>query len=170
MLKMIGLTLIFASSGEAGISMARAVRTQLTQLRALIDALCAVRCELQTRMTPLPEAFAQLPACDARVGAFFEALRSNLTAAQTCTVGYAYRQALRQTPGLQFSAPTRAALLVLFESLGKYDLDGNLQLLSMTAARLQTELAQLQTAGKARCKTYVTLGVCTGLAVAVILL
>ena len=54
--------------------------------------------------------------------------------------------------------------------LGKYDLDGNLQALDLALGRLREEARQLQGSAAARCKTYVTLGVCTGLAVAVILI
>lgn len=141
------------------------------QLRALLDALYTVRRELQYRLTPLPAVFPAL--CEgqnAQVNAFFSDMGAQLCAAQTCTVGYACRHALRRTKGLQLSGRTRAALLQLFDALGKYDLDGNLQLLSVTAQQLEAELSQLQAAGRARCRTYAALGVCTGLAVAVILL
>ena len=64
----------------------------------------------------------------------------------------------------------RTALMSLFDTLGKYDLDGNLQALDLALGRLREEARQLQGSAAARCKTYVTLGVCTGLAVAVILI
>lgn len=151
--------------------MARAVRAQQSQLRALIDALYTIRRELQYRLTPLPEVFAALSdGANVQIAALFASFSAQLRGAQTCTVGYAYRQALRKVRGLQISGQTHAALLVLFDSLGKYDLEGNLQLLSLTAEQLQAELRQTQAAAGARCKTYITLGVCTGLAAAVILL
>ena len=53
---------------------------------------------------------------------------------------------------------------------GKCDLDGNLRALDLALGRLREEARQLQGSAAARCKTYVTLGVCTGLAVAVILI
>ena len=58
----------------------------------------------------------------------------------------------------------------LFDTLGKYDLDGNLQALDLALGRLREEARQLQGSAAALCKTYVTLGVFTGLAVAVILI
>ena len=67
-------------------------------------------------------------------------------------------------------AVLRTALMSLFDTLGKYDLDGNLQALDLALGRLREEARQLQGSAAARCKTYVTLGVCTGLAVAVILI
>lgn len=58
----------------------------------------------------------------------------------------------------------------LFESLGKYDLEGNIQVLDLALSRLREEARSLQAGAAARCRTYVALGVCTGLAVAVILI
>lgn len=68
------------------------------------------------------------------------------------------------------SRRVRTTLMSLFDTLGKYDLDGNLQALDLALGRLREEARQLQGSAAARCKTYVTLGVCTGLAVAVILI
>ena len=132
-----------------GLGLARTVRRQQAQTLAFIDAVLRIRHELQYRLTPLPDVF---------------------LAADTCTVGYACRQALRRTEGLCIPAGVRTALMSLFDTLGKYDLDGNLQALDLALGRLREEARQLQGSAAARCKTYVTLGVCTGLAVAVILI
>ena len=58
----------------------------------------------------------------------------------------------------------------LFESLGKYDLEGSVQALDLALSRLREEAKTLQNGAAARCRTYLTLGICTGLAVAVILI
>ena len=150
MLKLIGLSLILTASSAMGLGLARTVRRQQAQTLALIDALLRIR--------------------EAAVAAFFSGLAGSLSAADTCTVGYACRQALRRTEGLCIPAGVRTALMSLFDTLGKYDLDGNLQALDLALGRLREEARQLQGSAAARCKTYVTLGVCTGLAVAVILI
>ena len=110
--------------------MARTVRRQQVQTVVLIDALLRLRHELQYRLTPLPDAFAVLGEMPNReVAAFFSAMSARLQSGRTCTVGYACRRAMAQTGGLQLTAGTRSALLALFDALGRYDLEGNLQML-----------------------------------------
>ena len=67
------------------------------------------------------------------------------------------------------AAGTRSALLALFDALGRYDLEGNLQMLELALDRLRAEARLIQSGSRARCKTYISLAVCTGLAIAVIL-
>ena len=140
------------------------MRRQQAQTLALIDALLRIRHELQYRLTPLPEIFA------ARGGSRNSEIAALLSSAQTCTVGYACRQALAQTRGLSLSSAARGTILSLFDSLGRYDLEGSVQALDLALSRLREEVKALQNSAAARCRTYLTLGVCTGLAAAVILI
>ena len=169
MLKLIGLSLILAASGAVGAGLAGTVRRQQAQTLALIDALLRIRHELQYRLTPLPEIFAALGGSRNReIAEFFSRLAALLSSAQTCTVGYACRQA--QTRGLSLSSAARGTILSLFDSLGRYDLEGSVQALDLALSRLREEVKALQNSAAARCRTYLTLGVCTGLAAAVILI
>ena len=171
MLKLIGLSLILAASGAVGAGLAGTVKRQQAQTLALIDALLRIRHELQYRLTPLPEIFSALGGGRNReIADFFSRFAAGLSSAQTCTVGYACRRALAQTHGLCLSGTARGTLLSLFDSLGKYDLDGSVQALDLALSRLREEAKALQSGAAARCKTYLTLGICTGLAVAVILI
>ena len=104
------------------------------------------------------------------IAEFFSRLAALLSSAQTCTVGYACRQALAQTQGLSLSSAARGTILSLFDSLGRYDLEGSVQALDLALSRLREEAKALQNSAAARCRTYLTLGVCTGLAAAVILI
>ena len=158
MLKLIGLSLILAASGAVGAGLAGTVRRQQAQTLALIE-------------TPLPEIFAALGGSRNReIAEFFSRLAALLSSAQTCTVGYACRQALAQTRGLSLSSAARGTILSLFDSLGRYDLEGSVQALDLALSRLREEAKALQNSAAARCRTYLTLGVCTGLAAAVILI
>ena len=171
MLKLIGLSLILTASSAMGLGLARTVRRQQAQTLALIDALLRIRHELQYRLTPLPDVFLALQESrEAAVAAFFSGLAGSLSAADTCTVGYACRQALAQTRGLSLSSAARGTILSLFDSLGRYDLEGSVQALDLALSRLREEVKALQNSAAARCRTYLTLGVCTGLAAAVILI
>ena len=98
MLKLIGLSLILTASSAMGLGLARTVRRQQAQTLAFIDAVLRIRHELQYRLTPLPEIFAALGGSRNReIAEFFSRLAALLSSAQTCTVGYACRQALAQT-------------------------------------------------------------------------
>ena len=108
------------------------MRRQQAQTLALIDALLRIRHELQYRLTPLPEIFAALGGSRNReIAEFFSRLAALLSSAQTCTVGYACRQALAQTRGLSLSSAARGTILSLFDSLGRYDLEGSVQALDL---------------------------------------
>ena len=81
-----------------GLGLARTVRRQQAQTLAFIDAVLRIRHELQYRLTPLPDVFLALQESrEAAVAAFFSGLAGSLSAADTCTVGYACQQALGQT-------------------------------------------------------------------------
>ena len=163
--------MIVLGSGSAGFGFARAVRAQLRQLNALLAALETIKGEIEYRLTPLPEIFAALGGSRNReIAEFFSRLAALLSSAQTCTVGYACRQALAQTRGLSLSSAARGTILSLFDSLGRYDLEGSVQALDLALSRLREEVKALQNSAAARCRTYLTLGVCTGLAAAVILI
>ena len=91
------------------------------QTLALIDALLRIRHELQYRLTPLPEIFAALGGSRNReIAEFFSRLAALLSSAQTCTVGYACRQALAQTRGLSLSSAARGIRWGDMTSRGAY--------------------------------------------------
>lgn len=171
MLKLIGLSLILTASTVAGLRLAAVVKRQQTQTLALIDAVLRIRHELQCRLTPLPEIFCALQAGrETAISAFFTELSQTLAAGSGCTVSYACRRALTKTQGLCLPAAVRQTLLSLFDTLGLYDLEGNLQVLDLALTRLREQAAALRAEAPGRCRSFVTLGVCTGLAVAVVLL
>ena len=66
--------------------------------------------------------------------------------------------------------PARQTLLTLGASLGEFDLDGQSRALELALARLSSQLRRLEEGSSARRRSYATIGVCAGLAVAVILL
>ena len=55
-------------------------------------------------------------------------------------------------------------------SLGKFDAAGQVSAIELAAGRLRQELQALESRRRERCRSYETIGVCAGLALAVILL
>lgn len=154
-----------------GLRLAATAKKQQTQTLALIDATLRLRHELQYNLTPLPEVFELLSrAANREIGAFFGNIAARVQRVEGCAVGFACRRSLAKTPGLCLPEGTRQTLMSLFDTLGKYDLEGNLQAIDLALSRLREQARGLHDSVRARCRTYLTLGVCTGLAVAVILL
>ena len=81
-----------------------------------------------------------------------------------------FQTALDRTAELSLAMPARQTLLTLGASLGEFDLDGQSRALELALARLSSQLRRLEEGSGARRRSYATIGVCAGLAVAVILL
>ena len=79
------------------------------------------------------------------------------------------KDALAGTPGLCLGPDARRALLELGMALGKFDMEGQCRAIGLAEARLQRELELLGQSRRARCRSYETIGVCAGLAIAVLL-
>ena len=76
---------------------------------------------------------------------------------------------MEQTKALTLSARARQTLCTLAFSLGKFDVGGQLRAITLAQAHLRAELDELQSGSRARCRSYETIGVCAGLALAVLL-
>ena len=170
MLKILGLLCVVGSASAVGFGFAAGVRRQAEQLRALQTALGQMKSETAYRMTPLPELLSQVGAdTDGAVGALFSRCALELRR-RTSTVQFAMQTALAHTPGLSLPQSARRALLALSGALGKFDVDGQCRAIDLARSRVDEALEDVELASRARCRSYRTLGMCTGLAIAVILL
>lgn len=171
LLKLLGVLLVVGSTSAVGFSTAASVRRQSRQLRELIDRLREMKGEIAYRLTPLPELLLQqAEACRTEVRAFFQRFAELLCERTPRSVASAGAMALERTKGLALEAQTLEEVRSLCQSLGKLDLEGQLQSLELTADRLERQFAALEAGKRARCRSYQTIGVCAGLAAAVILL
>lgn len=172
MLKMLGAACVIFSASAVGFGFSGNVRRQCAQLTALIEALTYLKSEILYRRTPLPQALGMLAehSADAAVGGLFAKAAEKLEASCTLSVHAAFRAALGMADGLVLSAQTRQALLSLSLSLGQLDLDGQERALELASERLSAQLRLLEQGRSARCRSYATIGICAGMALAVILL
>ena len=171
MIKLLGKAMIVLGSGSAGFGFARAVRAQLRQLNALLAALEAMKGEIEYRLTPLPELFAALgEGTEPVTAAFFRGCAAMMEADRALPPQLVLGRAMEQTTSLQWSARTRETVRNLAFSLGKFDLGGQVRAIELAQERLRAELAEVQAGSRARCRSYETIGICAGLALAVILL
>lgn len=167
-MKWIGAILIIAGCAAVGFSMAMAHRKEEAALRQLIGALDYMGCELQYHLTPLPllckSAAGQ---CSGPVSQTLQCLSKELEAQIAPDAVSCMEAAISKTPTLPKQAEN--SMRALGNSLGKFDLHG--QLAGIDGIRLQCrkELDALTKDRDVRLRSYQTLGLCAGSALAILL-
>ena len=166
-IKWIGAVLIVCSCGFAGFSMSTAFRREEKDLHQLLAALDYMTCELQYRATPLPElcrhAGNERSGC---VGRVFLNLADELESqvspdVQSCL-------AVAAATAGQLPLRIREAVCILGSSLGRFDLEGQLQGLDAVRSFCRRELEQMSAGKDSRLRCYQTLGLCAGAALAIL--
>lgn len=170
MIRWIGFVLVVSGAAAAGISMAAAVRRSGEFYRQAQMALLHMKAEIEFKLTPLAEICGQLAvSCRQPLAGIFGAVETSLHLAPGRPCGVQMRRALQQK-GLSMPEELKKTLTELFDTLGKQDVYAQLRAIDMAERRLQSALDELQREKKDRCRSYRVIGVCAGLAVAVILI
>lgn len=165
--KWIGAILIISGCAAVGFAMASGQRREEKCLRQLIAALDYMACELQYRKTPLPElcalAAGESTGC---VGQVLRSLSEELQRQIQPNVEGCMRVAMetvRDIPG-----KTGDAFSLLGSSLGRFDMEGQLQGLETVRSHCRRELETLMSGREERLRSYQTLGICAGAALAIL--
>lgn len=166
-LKWIGAVLTLTGCGGMGFAVAAASRREENLLRQLISILDYMQCELQYRLTPLPE-LCQQAAVEAGgiLGEVFYRIARNLSSQVTADVSAAVNSAVKESYGLP--PKPASAFLILGRTLGRFDLDGQVRGLEATRALCRRELEAMGTNRDNRLRSYQTLGLCAGAALAIL--
>ncbi len=168
MLKIFGALLIVAGGGMFGFSLASAHRREESALRSLLSALDFMQCELQYRLTPLPDLCREAGRQTKNgIGQVFLALSQELETQTHADVARCMDAVLLQTASLPLRA--RKALAILGSSLGRFDVQGQILALEGVRAHCRQELDTLTLDRDARLRSYQTLGLCAGAALAILL-
>ncbi len=168
MLRMIGAILILCGAGGFGIGKAVQFYRQLYTLRECCNALEILKCELNYTLMPLPRICRTTASRVKGPAAQFLLLYADkLDNGLPRTKAAA--QSLEEARGLTLPNDAQMALLELFEGLGRYDLDGENRLLQMTMLRLNAAVERCETDKKPLAKSYAALGICTGLALVILM-
>lgn len=164
--KWIGVCLIICACGGMGFSIAAASKREENALRQLIGALDYMECELQFHMTPLPELCRQA-GVEAKgiIQTVFEALSKELESKISPDVESCVRGALC---GLDIPKKVRQAFEILGSSLGRFDVEGQIRGLEAVRAYCRRELEALSQNRDSRLRSYQTLGLCAGAALAIL--
>ena len=166
-IKWIGAILVIVGCGGVGFTMAANYRREEWTLRALIRALDYMTCELQFRLTPLPELCRQAgKECGSDAGRVLMALAEELESQISPDADSCMYAALSRFDNLPTSV--RKEMDLLGKGLGRFDLTGQLQGLEQVRLHCRGSLAELESGREQRIRGYQTLGVCAGAALAIL--
>lgn len=168
-MKIIGALIVILGCGGFGCCLAAAYRREERMLRQLMGALDFMGCELQYRMTPLPELCREAASHsgsdlrDMLVG-LAEELESQISPdARRCM-----EAALVKQPSLP--GRVREVLQQLGASMGRFDLPGQLRGLEAARQACRRDLEALSDNREVRLRSFQTLGLCAGAALAILFL
>lgn len=167
--KWIGALLIIAGCGGFGFALAAGHRREELCLRQLIGALDYMECELQYRMTPLPD-LCRAAGSESKgvVGKILLRLSQELDDQISPDVASCMRAAMVNQDTVP--AHTQENLKLLGNSLGRFDLTGQLNGLEAVRANCRLHLSELTQNRDTRLRSYHTLGICAGAALAILLI
>ncbi len=165
--KWIGAVLIICGCGLIGFSISAAYRREERELRAMIGAMDYMACELQFRQTPLPQLCRQ--AAMDRSGCVGRLLL-NLAKELESQVSPDVRSCLAVAAATAGQLPGRIqeAVCIMGASLGRFDLEGQLQGLEAVRSFCRGELDSMAVNRDSRLRSYQTLGLCAGAALAIL--
>ncbi len=165
--KCIGAILILFGCGACGFSIATGQIRAEKVLRELTRMLDFMECELQYRLTPLPElcrhAAQESTGC---IQTVFSSLAQELDAQLSPDVSSCMCVALKEAGDIPREA--RGALMHLGSSMGRFDLVGQLRGLEGVRAECREMLEVLSHDRETRLRSYQTLGLCAGAALVIL--
>lgn len=168
-MKLIGAILVVIGCGGVGFSMAAVYHKEVSVIRQLLRVLDYISCELQYHLTPLPQLFRYAAQeCSGYMRtvciAFVEELENQISP----NVSNCMHNAVRKCGNIP---PLAAELLEDFgRSLGRFDLQGQIQSLEAVRQAGRRKLDALEQNKDVRLRSYQTLGLCAGAALALLLI
>lgn len=169
MMKWIGVVLLVAGSGAVGFQLAAAQVKEERTLRQLITLLDYMSCELQYHLPALPELCRNTAVqASGSLAQFFLALAGEIDAQISPDVVRCLDAALQQTESIP--GTTKEMLQLLGRTLGRFDLDGQVRGLESVRQECRRRLKELEHNRVNRLRSYQTLGLCAGAAMAILLL
>lgn len=168
-LRIIGALVLCLGSSVVGFTASGNVRKTVKMLQDLKLSLEMMRCEISFTLTPASK-ICELLSCSSNgaVKTLYEKLADYYATGyhlHRVTTDCIVRQVLRNVP-----PEVECAMSDLAESFGRFGVQEQLRLIDMTVHKVTAALTKLDAEKKQRCRCYETLGICTGLAIAVLVL
>ncbi len=166
-IKIIGAVLITIGCGGFGVLVASAYRNQTNMLRQFIMALDLMECELQYRQPHLSElCYTASYNSTGIVRKVFQSFVSELEKQISPNAEKCMAAVLQSTDNIQ--KHMHDVFLLLGQSLGRFDLDGQLKGIRMVRSETKRILDMYTDNQDARIRCYQTLSICAGAAIAIL--
>lgn len=165
--KIIGAACILCACGGFGFKVAALHRYQTKLLRQLLDILDLLECELNYRLTPLPELCQTVSnGASGPLKQLFVELTVELNRQLSPNV----EKCLQTVLSKEYNIPplVKEIVLQLGKSLGRYDLEGQLKGIESTRSECRRILQSFTQNQDVRLRSYQTLGLCAGAALAIL--
>lgn len=165
-LKLMGTAFVVAGCGGIGFRIAANHRREEANLRQLLGILDYMECELQYRLTPMPELCGQVVRVFPGVlGNVFSELCTEMDAQVLPDLDTCMSVAVKAK---KLTPLTQEELLLLGKSIGRFDLEGQLKGLDAVRQDCKRQLESLSCNRETRIRSYQTLGLCAGAALAIL--
>jgi len=163
-----GAALVFLSCGGFGITLCASHRTEETMLRQLVSVLDYMQCELQYRLTPLPE-LCRAAGLQAKgsLRQIFLNIAGELEYRLTPDVSSCVNTAMENSC---LPPKTQHNLRLLGNSLGRFDLEGQIKGLEAVRQQCREDIDGLTADRASRFRSYQTLSLCAGAALVILFL
>lgn len=165
--KLIGIVCVIVACGGAGFMMAGQYISQIRMLADMIIVLDYMESEIQYRCTPLTPLCRQAAEqVGGKIHQIFLMLADELEAQISPSVEICMTNTINKL-GLH-QCVIREILTSLSCNLGKFDILGQVRALENTRNLCSEKLKQLQMQSQSRVRSYQTLGLCAGAAIAIL--
>ena len=165
--KLLGVILVIFGCGGVGFKIASIHHAEEKALRELIRILDFMECELQYRLTSFPELCRQA-AKEFASGKVFYDLTLEIEKQIVPDVARCMNTVLDQRKDIP--PITCSMLKLLGASIGRYDLNGQIKGLESVRQECRRNLEELMNNKDIRLRSYQTLGLCAGAALAILLI
>ena len=166
-LKIIGVIFVVVGCAGFGFLVAGSARYHTCLLQQLLRVLNTMECELQYRMPTLPDlGRISAEACSGRLRSAFLDFSDSLDTCTEVNVSQCMLKAVGKTP---FPKEIERLLLILGDSLGRFELEGQLRGIAFVRKTCEHMLNNSMSNQSVRLRSYQTLAVCAGAALAILL-
>lgn len=168
MMRLWGAALLMAGCGGFGFTLAAAQRREVSMLRKLMHALQEMEWELKYRMPALADLCKiAADASGGMVREIFQELEEKLIRREVYDISACVNSIVIQK---ELPRSVRKNIKQLGSSLGRYDLEGQLQGLETVRRQCRKDLQKLEENSVQRLRNYQTLAFCAGAALAILLI
>lgn len=159
--------MIMVICGGFGFSVVSEYKREERALQQMIGALDYMQCELQYRLTPLPDLCRQ---ASRQTGGCVQALFSRLAAELEDQISPDAAHCMSAALAASGDMPKRCAQAAqnLGKTLGRFDVEGQIRGMEAVRQDCRRSLSELASGREARLRSYQTLGLCAGAALVIL--